>query len=157
MVTSAATRSRTVRHHPRSPRPSAGRPSRAMLDLGALPTAPGRARAWTRQLLSEWGLAGLVETAEVIVSELATNAMLASCRMDQPFLRLILTFDREELIILVRDYCPGSPQPRNVGDDDENGRGLLLVEAMSSRFGWYPSGDGTPGKVVWAALPSSPR
>jgi anti-sigma regulatory factor (Ser/Thr protein kinase) len=150
MATSTAARRQTVRHRSRSPR----RPSRAVLDLGALPTAPGRARAWTRQILSEWRLAGLLEVAEVIVSELVTNAMLASRRTDHPFIRLTLTFDQGELIILVRDYCPGSPQPRNVGEDDENGRGLLLVEAMSSRFGWHPSGDGASGKVVWAALAS---
>jgi anti-sigma regulatory factor (Ser/Thr protein kinase) len=125
-----------------------------VLDLDALPTAPGRARAWMRQTLCEWRLAGVSDTAEVIVSELATNAMLASRRMGHPLIQLTLTHDQGELTILVRDDCPGSPQPRNPGEDEENGRGLLLVDAMSSRSGWYPSADGAPGKVVWAALAS---
>jgi len=43
---------------------------------------------------------------------------------------------------------------RPPADDDESGRGLLLVEAMSSRSGWYSAEDGAPGKVVWAALSS---
>jgi hypothetical protein len=39
------------------------------LDLGALPTAPGCARAWTREILREWQLARLSDTAELIVSD----------------------------------------------------------------------------------------
>lgn len=119
-----------------------------MLDLGAVTTAPGCARAWSRQILWEWRLAGLSDTTEVIVSELTTNAVLASRREGRPCIRLILTLDEGELAILVRDYCSGSPQPRDPGTDDEDGRGLLLVQAMSSRTGWYPADDGTPGKVV---------
>jgi anti-sigma regulatory factor (Ser/Thr protein kinase) len=121
-----------------------------VLDLGAVPTAPGCARAWTRQILWEWRLADLSDTAEVIISELTTNAVLASRREDRPFIRLILTLDQGEVAILVRDYCPGTPQPGNAGADDENGRGLFLVQALSGRSGWYPAGDGAPGKVVWA-------
>ena len=63
--------------------------------------------------------------------------------------KFLLTLDEGELAILVRDYCSGAPQPRDAGTDDEDGRGLL-VQAMSSRTGWYPVSDGTPGKVVWA-------
>ena len=153
MVSSTVTSLHTVRHRSHSPRPSSGRPWRAVLDLDALPTAPGCARAWTRQTLSEWRLAGLSDTAEVIVSELATNAMLASRRIGHQFIRLTLALDQGELTIMVRDDCPGCPQSKDVGDDEENGRGLFLVEAMSSRSGWHHAGDGTPGKVVWAALP----
>ena len=47
-------------------------------------------------------------------------------------------------------------QPRQADADDESGRGLLLVEAMSDRSGWYPSEDGTAGKVVWAVLQATP-
>jgi anti-sigma regulatory factor (Ser/Thr protein kinase) len=139
-----------MHHHPHPPEPPPDRPPRAVLDLGALSTGPGCARAWTRQILREWRLARLSDTAEVIVSELTTNATLISRRLGQPFIRLILTLDQGELAILVRDYCPGTPQPGNAGADDENGRGLLLVQAMSGRSGWYPADDGTPGKVVWA-------
>lgn len=148
-MSSTTARTRTV-HRPHSPHPPPGQPLRAVLDLGAVPTAPGCARAWTRQILWEWLLAGLSDTAEVIVSELTTNAVLASRRESRPFIRLILTLDEGELAILVRDYCSGSPQPGDAGADDEDGRGLMLVQAMSSRSGWYPADDGTPGKVVWA-------
>jgi anti-sigma regulatory factor (Ser/Thr protein kinase) len=92
--------------------------------------------------------------ADVIVSELTTNAILTSRLEGRPFIRLILTLDQGELVILVRDFCPGIPQHRDAGDQDENGRGLFLVQAMSDQSGWYPSDDGTPGKVVWAVARS---
>jgi anti-sigma regulatory factor (Ser/Thr protein kinase) len=125
-----------------------------VLDLGVRPTAPGRARAWTRRILRAWELTCLSDSAELVVSELSTNAILATRPLDGPFIRLTLTLNQGELGISVRDYSPGVPRPVNVGDEDENGRGLHLVEAMSARSGWYAPGDGAPGKVVWAALPS---
>jgi anti-sigma regulatory factor (Ser/Thr protein kinase) len=150
MTQSTATRRNDVHHRPHPLRQH--RPPRAVLDLGALPTAPSRARAWTRQVLREWQSSVLSDTAELVVSELTTNAMLASRRLGRPCIRLTLTRNRRELAIAVHDYCPSAPKPGNAGDDDENGRGLLLVEAVSSRLGWYPFEDGTPGKVVWAVL-----
>ena len=152
MAQSTATREKAVQHSPYPLRLPQHRPPRAVLDLGALPTVPSCARAWTRRVLREWQLSVLSDTAELIVSELTTNAMLASRRLGHPFIRLTLTLDQGELAIAVHDYCASAPEPGNPGDDDENGRGLLLVEAVSSRSGWYPSEDGTPGKVVWAVL-----
>ena len=142
-----------MQHRPHPPQPPPGRPPRAALDLGAVPSAPGCARAWTRAVLREWQLADLSDASELIVSELTTNALLASRREGVAFFRLVLTFDQGELAILVRDFCPGTPQPGNAGADDENGRGLFLVQAMSARSGWYPPDDGTPGKVIWTTLP----
>jgi len=151
--TSTTARRRSVHHHPHQPGPSPSRPPRAVLDLGALPTAPGCARAWTREILREWSIARMSGTAELIVSELTTNAVRTSRQIGQPAIRLILSLDQGDLAILVRDYCPGIPQAGNAGTD-ESGRGLLLVQAMSDRSGWYPAEDGTPGKVVWAVARS---
>ena len=158
MATSTAPRRGTMhpRQHPPQPAP-AGRPLRAVLDLGAVPTAPGCARAWTREILWEWRLNDLSEAAEGIVSELITNSMRASRQLASPVIVLTLTFSRGELAILVRDFCPGTPQPRHAGACDESGRGLLLVESMSDRTGWYPPKDGTPGKVAWAVIASQAR
>ena len=155
MATSTVPRRGTVhpRQHPPQPTPAA-RPLRAVLDLGAVPTAPSCARAWTRQILWEWRLNDLSEAAEGIVSELITNSLLASRPLTRSAIVLILTFNRGELAILVRDFCPGTPQPRDAGACDESGRGLLLVESMSDRAGWCPPEDGAPGKVVWAVIVS---
>jgi anti-sigma regulatory factor (Ser/Thr protein kinase) len=154
MATRTAARRNTVQHRSHPLRPFSDRSSRAVLDLGALPTAPACARAWTRRILWEWQLTALSDSAELIVSELTTNAMLASRPFDRLSLRLTLTLEQGELGIFVRDYCPGTPRLATAGDEDENGRGLLLVDAMSSRSGWFPPEDGAPGKIVWAALSS---
>lgn len=152
MAHGAATRRNAVQQRPSPLRLRQDHPSRAVLDLGALLTAPGCARAWTRQVLREWQLSDLSDTAELVVSELMTNAVFASRRLGHPVIRLILTLDHGELAIFVHDDCPGAPEPANADDEDENGRGLLLVKAVSSRWGWYATGDGTSGKVVWAVL-----
>jgi anti-sigma regulatory factor (Ser/Thr protein kinase) len=136
---------------PSRPRPTPAPPPRAFLDLGAVLTAPGCARAWTRVILLEWRLTHLTD-AELVVSELTSNAVLASHREGVASFRLILTLDQGEFAILVRDFCPGDPLPRQADDEDEGGRGLLLIQALSGRSGWYPTDDGTPGKVVWAVL-----
>ena len=141
---------------PHRPRPAATRPPRAFLDLGTVLTAPGCARAWTREILWEWGLADLADTADIVVSELVTNALKASRALGRPAIRLILSLDQGELAILVRDDHPGAPQARHPGEDDESGRGLLLAQALSDRFGWYPLDQGGPGKVVWAVLEADP-
>lgn len=91
------------------------------------------------------------------MSELATNAVLASRRLDRAAIWLSLASDREQLVILVRDLHPGAPAPRHPGGDDESGRGLMLVEAISDRSGWFRPRDGTPGKVVWAAMQALSR
>ena len=156
MPASTTVRRPAVQHRPRPPQPPPARPPRAVLDLGALPTAPGCARAWTRVILREWQLADLSDAGELIVSELATNALLASRREGAASFRLTLTLDRDELAILVRDFCRSVPRPQDAGEDDETGRGLLLVQAMSGRSGWYPPDDGSPGKAVWAVLEVPP-
>ena len=127
-------------------------PLHAALDLGALPTAPGCGRAWTRQILREWQLTHLTDSAQLITSELLANASLTGRQLDRPALRLTLLSDRQQLLILVRDDDPGVPVPRHAGEDDESGRGLMLVEAVSDQWGWCPLADGTPGKLVWAVL-----
>jgi anti-sigma regulatory factor (Ser/Thr protein kinase) len=131
-------------------------PLRAVLDLGAVSAAPGCARAWTRQVLWEWRLTGLADNAELVVSELTTNSVLASRWQVRAAIQLTLICDRQQLVVLVRDSEPGTPTRRHAGADDESGRGLLLVESLSDRFGWYLADDGAPGKVVWAALSVPP-
>jgi anti-sigma regulatory factor (Ser/Thr protein kinase) len=131
---------------------SAGWPLCATLELRALLTAPGCGRAWTAALLREWRLVHLADTAQLVASELLTNAVNASKGLDRPVIQLWLASDWHRLLVLVRDYHPGTPDPRHADADDEGGRGLMLVETISERFGWYRPDDGTPGKVVWAIL-----
>ena len=153
MASMTATRRQMMQ--PRLDQPQPGTeawPLHAALDLGALPTAPGCGRARTSQILREWQLTHLTDSAQLITSELLTNASLTGRRLDRPAIRLTLLSDHQQLLILVRDYDPGAPVPHHASEDDESGRGLMLVEAISDRWGWCPLADGTPGKLVWAAL-----
>ena len=149
-------RTATLTGPPRARQPAPGRaparPPRAVLDLGAVLTAPGCARAWAREILWEWGAAELADTAELVASELVTNSVNACAGLDRAAIRLVLTLDRGELAILVRDNHPGVPLAVQPGADDESGRGLLIVEHLSDRCGWYPLEGAKPAKVTWAVI-----
>jgi anti-sigma regulatory factor (Ser/Thr protein kinase) len=127
---------------------------RAFLDLGAVRTAPGCARAWTREILREWGAAELTADAELVVSELVTNSVNACVGLDRAAITLILTLDQGELAVLVRDNHPGVPVAVQPGPQDEGGRGLLIVEYFSDRCGWCPLEN---GKMTWAVISGSRR
>jgi hypothetical protein len=64
--------------------------------------------------------------------------------------RLWLLADRAQLLILVWDASPLPPVPVSTSDDEENGRGLLLVDTLSARWGHFPHHGG--GKVVFALI-----
>jgi anti-sigma regulatory factor (Ser/Thr protein kinase) len=132
------------------------------LELGALPTAVPCARLHARQVLWEWHLDELSETAELIVSELVTNAVQASVGLTgsrrsgrwvpgTPPVRLWLSSDKERVLIQVWDSSDRHPAPQQPGPDVESGRGLLLVESLSAEWGSYPP-ERSSGKVVWALI-----
>jgi anti-sigma regulatory factor (Ser/Thr protein kinase) len=103
-------------------------------------------------ILSEWGLTALQESSELLVSELVTNAIQASrAAAGVTPVRLWLLSDTVRVVILVWDASPESPVRISSSDDAENGRGLLLVEAVSDQWGSYPAGD-EGGKIVWALV-----
>lgn len=133
-------------------------PLRSHLEFGALPTAVPCARLHTRQMLWEWGLNGLAETAELLVSELVTNAVKATAGYDGLLpIRLHLSSDKERLLIEVWDADPRPPVLTGLGEDgipalgDEGGRGLFLVATLSQRWNWYASRQWS-GKVVWSEI-----
>ncbi len=95
------------------------------------------ARLHARLLMVDWHLARLSENVEILVSELVTNAVTASRSLGQAFpVRLWLRSDTERVLILVWDASPHMPTCLDTADDAENGRGLLLVEALSDRWDW---------------------
>jgi Histidine kinase-like ATPase domain len=130
-------------------------PLHSHLELAAIPGAAPRARHHTRRVLGDWDLGVLGEPAELIVSELVTNAIRA-CRTagaDRP-VRLRLASDRARVLIEVQDGSPQPPVPADATAEDESGRGLCLVEAMSAAWDWYPH-RASGGKVVWALMPAA--
>jgi anti-sigma regulatory factor (Ser/Thr protein kinase) len=129
-------------------------PLRTFLELGALPGAVPSARLHARNVLAEWGLTVFSESTRLLVSELVTNAIQISCLAEQDApVRLWLVSDRTQVVIFVWDASPLPPLPGDVGEEAESGRGLLIVQAVSARWGWnFPPGMG--GKVVWAVADS---
>ncbi|MGH3283823.1 MAG: ATP-binding protein [Streptosporangiaceae bacterium] len=124
-------------------------PLRSFLELGALPSAVPCARLHTRQLLWEWGLTALSQNAELLVSEIVTNAVqVTQADARAAPVRLWLLADRARLLMLVWDASPLPPVRVSPDDDAENGRGLLLVDTLSTR--WDHFGHHSGGKVVWA-------
>jgi anti-sigma regulatory factor (Ser/Thr protein kinase) len=103
----------------------------------------------TKQVVREWERPDLVETAELLVSELVTNAIRASGGLPDPVIRLWLVSDRSNLVIRVWDGSRGLPVCQDADPDSECGRGLLLVEALSKDWGVYRRGH---GKVVWVLI-----
>jgi anti-sigma regulatory factor (Ser/Thr protein kinase) len=139
---------------------NAGWPLSGQLPLGALPTAVPCARGYTRAILDEWNLASLTDAAELVVSELVSNSVQAT--MDAggwprygedglPVVHLRLASDRGRVRVEVWDSVPRAPAARHPRLDEEGGRGLALVEALSDRWAWTAV-PGWHGKVVWAEL-----
>jgi anti-sigma regulatory factor (Ser/Thr protein kinase) len=124
-------------------------PLRSFLELGSLPSAVPCARLHTRQLLWEWQLTALSGTAELLVSELVTNAVqITQADARTAPVRLWLLADPARLLMLVWDASPLPPVRVSPDGEAENGRGLLLVEALSTRWDHFRHHSG--GKVVWA-------
>ncbi|KND40296.1 SpoIIE family protein phosphatase [Streptomyces stelliscabiei] len=119
----------------------------ATWDLEAEPAAVARARAHVTRQLGDWGLAELEFTAELVVSELVTNAI----RYGRPPIRLRLIRDRT-LLCEVSDSGGTTPHLRRARVFDEGGRGLLLVAQLAEHWGTRRV---RRGKTVWAELSDS--
>jgi anti-sigma regulatory factor (Ser/Thr protein kinase) len=115
------------------------------VELRALPASARFARLHTKTILHRWCLGALADTAELVVSEIITNAVRAST----PVVRFWLTSDSRSVLIQVWDGDPHRPVRKDAAPDAEAGRGLLLVETLSTQWGWYAP-DGQAGKIVWA-------
>jgi anti-sigma regulatory factor (Ser/Thr protein kinase) len=127
-------------------------PLQTYLELGALPSAVPCARSHAREVLWEWGLSELSETVELLVSELVTNAVKTTRAMSDSFVvRFRLLADNSHVMIIVWDANPEPPARVNATDDDESGRGLLLVEALSKKWDWYVLPE-FRGKEIWAIV-----
>lgn len=135
-------------------------PLRSYLELRALPTSVRSARRRVRSVLREWGMAALTDTVALVVSEIVTNAVRASAgiALEQheagharrtPRIRFWLTSEGHNVLIRVWDEDHRHPTWQNAGLDAEAGRGMLLVEALSVRWGCSMQ-DGQGGKIVWA-------
>ena len=108
----------------------------------------GRCRALGADKLRAWGLSSLAESAQLLISELVTNA-LRHGESTEVGVRLLITMD--VVVIEVHDGSPDLPHVRHAGPDEESGRGMLLVDVIAESWGVSPDGTRT-----WCALSTSP-
>jgi anti-sigma regulatory factor (Ser/Thr protein kinase) len=140
--------------YPPPPARDRSAPSRAWprgdgIELNPVPAAVRQARLRSRQVLRDWGLGKLGADAELVVSELMTNAIDAA--PSAPLVRMWLLADADHALILTWDPSPLPPVLAHSDDDAEHGRGLRIVEALSAQWDWYRP-RAMNGKVVWALV-----
>ena len=106
-----------------------------------------RARDQVCDALANWEITNVVTVHEalVVVSELVGNAL----RYGGEVVSVELDLRTDGIVISVLDSSPVLPRPRLAGDDDEGGRGLHLVNALSVVWGAKPVAG---GKRVWALI-----
>ncbi|HCA87815.1 MAG TPA: ATP-binding protein [Streptomyces sp.] len=117
------------------------------------PRAVGVARSTLRAALAAHDRPELIERAELLASEMLTNAIVHSDGEAQ----FGLHFVREALRMSVWDTSPKPPDLRPAGQDCEGGRGLQLLQILADRWNHFPVRTdrfGTVSKVVWCEISS---
>src|SRR5215472_6700297 len=138
----------------------------ARFGLAASPSAPYQARRHVRRALASWGLdAEFIETAALIASELVANAAKAAAEgrddgepgaANVGQILLTLWYGRQALRIEVTDASTSPPVRRQVPPDAESGRGLFIIDALTTEwsYSFLPAG---LGKTVYCVLPVQDR
>ena len=122
-----------------------------VLALAGIPGSVPVARAHVRSAFGSHGLGEFAADAEIITSELVTNAVQHACGNGAETIRVTITAagSPPAVTVVVSDSSPHGPIRRNTPPGSEQGRGLQIVQALSTHWGWRPE-DG--GKAVFAAL-----
>lgn len=118
------------------------------------------ARLFAVQHLAEWGVpyrSGLSESAALVTAELAANAVRHCGGTGRDFRLRVLLGPGEGVRVEVTDACADRPLPpglRTPSDDLTSGHGLLLVDAVATR--WGSTHNDCVSKTVWAELGPGP-
>lgn len=115
-----------------------------------------RARVFVRDALEQWGLRSFADEVALVVGELASNAVchaLPASGESSARSTAWLGLARQDstLVCAVNDPSPDVPVLRNADESLERGRGLRIINALSSSWGWSPPT--SAGKTVWARIP----
>ncbi|MFI9327556.1 ATP-binding protein [Kitasatospora sp. NPDC052868] len=107
------------------------------MDAPPGPPQRGRARLQLLRQAHSWRVPDdATETALLLLSELVTNACRHACAPRDRLIGVRFAFSSgEPLRVEVTDANPALPDPRQAGPEDENGRGLELVEALATAWG----------------------
>jgi anti-sigma regulatory factor (Ser/Thr protein kinase) len=117
----------------------------ASLQLPPDHAAAAKARRFVAETMRDWGFVDAVPDAELLVSELVTNAVLHARSESR------VTIERvgSGLRVSVYDTSPAPPRLREFGPEAVTGRGLLIVDRIARSWGVDPDG---VGKCVWFEL-----
>jgi anti-sigma regulatory factor (Ser/Thr protein kinase) len=118
------------------------------LDLEPSGFAPAQARRMVREVVSPLMPADVAHTAELLVSELVTNAITHGSGQ----VRVCIDCADHCLSVMVGDEEPTSPSVQPERLLSMGGRGLRMMESLASSWGVNPRSDGS-GKDVWFRLP----
>ncbi|WP_169789190.1 ATP-binding protein [Nonomuraea candida] len=110
------------------------------------PACVATARRFVDQTLSAWGALEHAYDAQLVVSELVTNAM----RHGGGAAQLRLVSHGAELACVVTDHSQTVPVAATPDVFSEYGRGLRLVDALCAAWGWFSPGGSH--KIVWAII-----
>jgi anti-sigma regulatory factor (Ser/Thr protein kinase) len=122
-----------------------------IVEMGASLSAPSTARQLARTALAEWRIPDLIPDAELICTELVSNAVKATAALsDVTPMGLRLLANAERLVVEVWDCHPGQPVRLPTSDVAESGRGLHIVHDLSNR--WGSRRVSRRLKAVWAEL-----
>ncbi|QOV47477.1 ATP-binding protein [Streptomyces chromofuscus] len=122
-----------------------------MFVLPAAPESAGVARRTVRETLTSWHIhPDDVDNAVLVTSELVTNAVTHS-GSERIVCWVHATGNRLRVEVEDQNRAATLPAPRQACPDDQNGRGLLLVETLCDDWGVRPAADRS-GRVVWADL-----
>lgn len=109
------------------------------------PSSAGEARRMVGRLLAESGREDLADTGQLLVSEVVTNALVyAATPID-----VCVQADEDGILVQIGDGSRHWPEPRSYGLTAHTGRGLAMLEDMSSAWGVVPA---VGGKTVWFHL-----
>lgn len=112
------------------------------------PESVAQARAQVRRFLLEWGIDGTSEDTQdliTIVSELATNAV----RHSVGAFTLSVDLYGDTCHVAVKDSADEPPAKTIASAESEVGRGMFLIDALASAWGWLTE---PVGKTVWAEI-----
>ena len=104
------------------------------------------ARRWVRGIVTAWGLTPVLDDVELVVTELVTNTVLHA---PGPVEVLVSRLAAYGLRLEVHDTGPSLPVRRAAASNGTTGRGLNLVQHLTTAWGVQPRPDGRGGKAVW--------
>lgn len=109
-------------------------PKSLRVDLPAEPASVGQARRFVRGVLDDWGLEELIDTATLLTSELATNAVLHA----RTGFAVVVSRSRNDLRVDVLDGSSVTPRTRQMSQTAATGRGVSMVAALADEWGATP-------------------